>query len=396
MYIIPSNIERGSFRMTVFHVKGQKPYCVNTIEKIRTPRLLVFQDRVHRNIGKMRQVLEEIVPGSGFHHLSPHLKTNKSSLIMRWMLDAGISSFKTCINEAEMAAESGAKDIFIAYPLLAADAVHIAALASEYPDVVFSVQIGSLPHAHILRDAAVQCKTKWRFFIDVDVGMHRTGILPQEVFTLYSEVSQWPAFDFMGLHGYDGHIHHAGEQDRLNHARKSMQALLRVVAAFKRNTVTVPRIMVAGSLTFNLDLAYLYPRIGEQTLLQVSPGTWIYWDSEYDRLMPDVFEPAALILAQVIHVGGKNRITLNLGHKRWGADRGPVDCFSHPDLRVVSFNEEHTVLQHEGHNTFQIGDYVLIVPKHVCSTVNLYSYFTVIGENGKIAQLKEPVNGRNK
>jgi len=175
-----------------------------------------------------------------------------------------------------------------------------------------------------------------------------------------------------------------------------METLLKVVAGFREKKIEVPRIMTAGSLTFDLDLAYLYPRIGQETFLQVSPGTWIYWDSEYNRLMPGGFEFAALILAQVIDTSTNNRITLNLGHKRWGADRGPVDLFSRSDLKVVSFNEEHTVLQVETDKSFKIGDYLLIVPKHVCSTVNLFEFFSVIGEDGTVERSEEPVDGRNR
>ncbi len=344
----------------------------------------------------MKKYLEDIVPDSGFHHLSTHIKTNKSSLMMQWLLEAGISSYKTSMNEAELAARSGAKDIFVAYPLLMADAQFIAQLVSEYPDTAFSVQVGGLEHAKILQKGARRSKIRWSYFIDVDVGMHRTGSSPQKVFEIYKDISRWPELEFIGLHGYDGHNHHASLRERREEVQISMETLLKVMATFRKNKITVPRLITAGSLTFCLDLAYLYPKIGKETHLQVSPGTWIYWDSEYDRLMPGGFEFAALIVTQVIDISENNRIILNLGHKRWGADRGPVDLFSHSDLRVVSFNEEHTVLQNGSKDSFKIGDYILIVPKHVCSTVNLYEYFTVIGESGAIENLEVPVDGRNR
>ncbi|MBC6948323.1 hypothetical protein DWB58_10360, partial [candidate division KSB1 bacterium] len=128
----------------------------------------------------------------------------------------------------------------------------------------------------------------------------------------------------------------------------------------------------------------------------VSPGTWIFWDSNYERLAPGEFEIAAVILAQVMDIGQPHRFTLNLGHKRWSVDSGPVRFFSRPGLKFVSVSEEHTVLAHEGKETFQIGDYVLLAPHHVCPTINLYEEFSVIGEHGEIEIAASPVDGRNR
>ena len=105
---------------------------------------------------------------------------------------------------------------------------------------------------------------------------------------------------------------------------------------------------------------------------------------------------AALILAQAAETNGSRRMTLNLGHKRWAADQGAVNCFSIPSAKVVSFSEEHTVLEHDGSQSFKTGDYVLLAPRHVCSTVNLWEYFVIIGSNGRIINSRAPVSARNR
>jgi D-serine deaminase-like pyridoxal phosphate-dependent protein len=91
-----------------------------------------------------------------------------------------------------------------------------------------------------------------------------------------------------------------------------------------------------------------------------------------------------------------HRITLNLGHKRWAAERGPVQLFSRAQLKVVSYSEEHTVLEHPAEEKFEVGDYVLIAPRHVCPTVNLYEDFTLMGTHGQIEIASSPVDGRNR
>ena len=382
--------------MTAFEIVGQQPYIIQDIQHIKTPHLLVFRDRVERNLARVKSYLENIAPNSGFRHLCVHTKTNKSSLITKMMLDVDITSFKCGLNEIDMVAQTGATDIFIAYPLLLQDVLHLVQLMHQFPDTHFHVQISSKEHAHILRHVTKNQEVCWRYFLDLDVGMHRTGIAPQEAFSLYSYVSEWDNFQLSGLHGYDGHIHDKDAQRRNEKAQHAMQLLVDVYSFFKKHNVIVPRVVVAGSPVFQQDFAILHDKINADTLVQVSPGTFIYWDSCYENILPRKFEFAAVILAQVVDLGSDNRITLNLGHKRWAADQGPVEVFSNTDLRMYSFSEEHTVLQHLADQQFKIGDYVLIVPRHICPTVNLFEEFTLIDENGEIEKLSSPVDARNR
>jgi len=381
--------------MTDFYIRGKR-YSIQNIEDIATPRLVVFQDMVEENIARMRRYLEAVTRDNGFDHLCVHVKTNKSSFQTKMLLDQGISWYKSTLNEVNMLIDSGVKDIFIAYPLLEKGAAFAARTMKENPDITLQVQIGCRKHAEILKKIATEYNIQWRYYIDIDVGMHRTGIEPGKVYSLYKSLADVPEFIFTGLHGYDGHIHFQDEDKRKTEAEKSMQKLIDVFTVFSQNQVPVERVMAAGSLTFEQDLQILYEHISDRTRVMVSPGTWVYWDTEYDAVLRGKFELAALVLAQVIEVGEDNRLTVNCGHKRWGADRGPVEVFSGEGLRVLSFNEEHTVLTVPASDRYNVGDYILIAPKHVCSTVNLYEYVTLIGKDGKIRELQLPVDARNR
>ena len=126
----------------------------------------------------------------------------------------------------------------------------------------------------------------------------------------------------------------------------------------------------------------------------------IYRDSGYDRRMPGLFEYAACVLAHVMDRPTRDLLTLNLGHKRWGIDNGPIEVFSEPGLEFVSASEEHTVLRIDpsrgGDVSNQIGAPVLLVPRHVCSSVNLWETFVVLGPDGSIEDPASPVDGRNR
>jgi D-serine deaminase-like pyridoxal phosphate-dependent protein len=381
--------------MAIFRIPGSRPYRIDDPEKFSTPRLLVFRDRVEENLKQMRLCLEKTAPGEAFSSLCPHVKTHKSEWTTRRMMAFGIDSFKATPNELDMLCECGPGEIFLAYPLLLKDALRVAEAAKRYPDIRFFVQMGSAAHRDILIRAARETEAGWDVYLDVDVGMHRTGMDAGAVLEFYKTSFPHPDLRFAGFHGYDGHVHHEKEGDRIREARKAMKVIVDLVRRFQDESIPVPRVMAAGSPTFDTDFRILYEELEPETRIQVSPGTWIYWDSGYDRLMPGAFQYAALILAQVMD-DGDGWYTLNLGHKRWGADQGPVERFSHPHMEVISFSEEHTVVKTEGKPLLRVGDYVLVVPRHICSTVNLYETFVLVNKEGDVENDSVAVDARNR
>jgi len=353
---------------------------IREIGKIKTPALIVFKNSVLKNLDTIKSYLEQLSPNSGYEYLCPHVKTNKSLFITKMMLDAGIKSFKCTLNEIEMLIKSGAKNIFVAYPLLEQNANELAEHIDANPDINFQVQIGSIEHAEILNKVAINKGVSWNYFIDIDVGMHRTGTAAENVYELYEKLSDWKNFYFIGLHGYDGHNHHTDKKLRESTSRQSMSILIELYNQFAKNKIEIGKIIVSGSPSFRLDFEILYKALKDKVDIMVSPGTWIYWDSQYDNILPHEFEFAAFILAQVMDIG-ENQITLNLGHKRWAVDQGEIQIFSEPELKIKTFSEEHTVLSTNNSFLYNIGDYILIVPRHICPTVNLYENFTVIGDD---------------
>ncbi len=381
--------------MHEFKFPNRDSLKIKDIKKIKTPALVIFKNSVIKNINTIKSYLEQVSPNSGYKHLCPHVKTNKSSYMTKLMLGAGINLFKCTPNEVEMLVEAGAKEIFVAYPLLEQNAIELAEHINANSEINFQVQIGSVEHAEILNKVSINKDVIWNYFIDTDVGMHRTGTAANNVFEVYKKISEWKNFNFIGLHGYDGHNHHKNKILRESTSRESMAILLDLYNQFFNNDIQINKIMVAGSPSFRTDFEILYKALKNNVDILVSPGTWIYWDSQYDNILPGEFEFAAFVLAQVMD-SAENQITLNLGHKRWAADQGEIQIFSEPELKIKSFSEEHTVLSTDKSSQYKIGDYVLIVPRHICPTVNLYENFTLIGKEGEIERLSIPIDARNR
>lgn len=369
-----------------------RPYQINEVEKIRTPRLLVFSDRVLRNIDSMKRLLEAFDPPLTVAQLCPHVKTHKSVWVTKKLLTAGISFFKSTLNEVKMLIESGAEAIFIAYPLLETDAAEAAAVMSMNPNIQFYVQVSHPRHVEILRSLP---QMRWNVFIDVNVGMNRTGLLPENAWPFFEKIVGLPNFSFAGIHAYDGHVHQPNVTERRQQAAQSMKQVINLVNQFYVNGCAPPMTMVAGTPAFLLD-AEILSREQLPTRLLFSPGTWIYYDSLSNELWPGAFEIAAVLLAQVIDLPTTTTATLNIGHKRWAVDQGAIDAFSIPGMKALHWSEEHTVVSVPGESQLDVGDYILMAPRHVCSTVNLWEHAAHIDETGEIETLNCPVDARNR
>src|SRR5919112_768615 len=86
--------------------------------RVSTPALVIDLDVVERNAARMAAEV-----GAHGIRLRPHIKTHKSVGLARIQLDAGAQGITVgTLGEAEVMAAAGINDIFIAYPLWAADA----------------------------------------------------------------------------------------------------------------------------------------------------------------------------------------------------------------------------------------------------------------------------------
>ncbi|MGZ9142398.1 MAG: alanine racemase, partial [Candidatus Binatia bacterium] len=116
-----------------------------------------------------------------------------------------------------------------------------------------------------------------------------------------------------------------------------------------------------GSYTFDL-----WPRHLTQF---VSPGSWTYSSAQHDIELADLeWRPAAFVLATVISVH-KNTATLDAGSKAISPDKPMAERFRWGG-RIVLMNEEHVIVES---TDLRVGDRVLLMPQHACTTAYLYN-----------------------
>jgi D-threonine aldolase len=215
-------------------------------------------------------------------------------------------------------------------------------------------------------------------FLDVDCGMHRTGIAPgNAAIELYGRIAAAPGLRTAGLHAYDGHIHDPGLAARTLRCETDFAPVLALRNALTAIGLPVPTIVAGGTPTFPLH--------ARRPDVELSPGTCVLWDAGYAKKLPDLeFLPAAVLLTRVVSKPMAGRICTDLGHKAVAAENPPprVVFLTLPEANAVTHSEEHLVLETSQAQALQVGDCLYGVPWHVCPTVALHSDVVVV-RNGR-------------
>ena len=344
-------------------------YTVKHPDQIPSPALLVYPERVKRNISEMFRV------AGGPQRLRPHVKTHKCKEIVSLQQESGIDKFKCAtIAEAEMLAESKVISVLLAYQPTGPNATRYLALIKRYPATDFSALVDNLQSAHQLNQLSADSDSTVGLYVDLDVGMHRTGISAgPEVSALVTFIKKADNLKFRGWHAYDGHIRDTDFEER----KKSVDAAFSKIAHLLSEDESF-EIVAGGSPTF--------PVHALNAQLTLSPGTCLLWDQGYSTILPDQqFLHAAILLTRVISKPSDGLLCLDLGHKAIASEM-PHPRVYFPELDQVQFlthSEEHLVIKTDQAADFQIGDVLYGIPMHICPTTALHQELVVI-EQGEI------------
>jgi len=352
---------------------------------IPSPALVLFRDRIEHNLRLMLEI------AGGPARLRPHVKTHKLGPLVRRQIELGITKFKAAtIAETEMCAESGAADVTLAFPAAGPNILRLCELARRFPATRFSALTDSAPSIRGLSVAARDAGVTVDVFLDIDCGMHRTGIPPDDsAVELYKLIAAAPALRAAGLHAYDGHIHEPDPVTRRALCEAAFVPVLALRAKLQGMNLPVPVLVAGGSPTFPIHAAH--------SDRDCSPGTTVLWDFGYGDKFADLpFQPAAILLTRVVSKPGPNRLCLDLGHKAVAAENPHprVRLIELPDAVAVMQSEEHLVVETPCAAEFAIGQALHGIPRHICPTVALHAEAWVVERGRVVAPWPIPARAR--
>ena len=305
--------------------------------------------------------------------LRPHAKTHKSTHVAHRQLAHGaIGLTVATLTEAEMAARAGAGDILLAHPPVGdAKLRRLEKLAAAVNRLGVSVD-----DVEVARALPAAVDVLW----EVDTGLRRLGTPPGEatVAQVHELLHHIEPARFRGLLTHGGHAYMAANDGARRQAAAEEAGGLRETAELLRASgVEVRELSVGSTPTAGHS--------GEQHgITELRPGTYVYGDANQVVLRSQLQEQCALGVVATVIGAYPDRVVVDAGSKAISADLrvpglngyGMVVANREPVLERLS--EEHGVIT--GAPALRVGDRVVILPAHACTTVNLHPALLFAGD----------------
>ena len=139
---------------------SQNWYAIDNTEEVVSPSLLVYPDRIEKNIQHM------IATVANVNQLRPHIKTHKTAEIFKMQMAHGIHKFKCAtIAEAELLGKCGAKDVLLAMQPVGANVGRLFNLIDRFPKSEFSTLVDNELSVKILGNTAEEKQLKVKLFL---------------------------------------------------------------------------------------------------------------------------------------------------------------------------------------------------------------------------------------
>jgi D-serine deaminase-like pyridoxal phosphate-dependent protein len=361
------------------------------IEALDTPVVLIDLDKVEANLRRGAQ----IAAASGVS-LRPHTKTHKSPYFAGRQLAHGAQGITVAkVGEAEVMAQAGQTDIFIANTIFGATkAERVAALVAQ---VRMAVGVDHLEQARGLSAAMSGAPRPLEIMIEVDTGSHRGGVDAAEVVALAQAVAALPGLLVRGIYTYEGYTAGAADAGALAAIQHEAQESMVRLGGDLGTALGIRPVISVGSTPGLLSGAGY-----RQGITEIRPGTYIYLDASLTGLAGGQDHCAAHVLATVVSRPGPGRAVLDAGSKSLTSDTRPSGLGKTQGngllvdygLTIARLSEEHGVVEGEGADRLSIGQKVRVLPNHICPVINLFDEVVAV-RNGQV-EMVLPVAARGR
>ncbi|MHA1150975.1 MAG: DSD1 family PLP-dependent enzyme [Promethearchaeota archaeon] len=352
-------------------------------EKISTPALIIDYDLMLENINTMAKLAQH----NGVK-LRPHVKTHKCPEIAKLQLEAGASGICVAkVGEAEVFAKEGFDDILIANQVV--DLGHIKRLIKLNKKSLVRVCVDSKKNITDLNAAAEKAGITLEVVMEIDIGLGRNGVKPGEPTLLLADsIKENKSLKLVGLQGYEGHLISVLDENlRKKLTEDCMQNLLDARDILNDNGYEINYLTASNTATCKFSAKV-------KGITEVQPGTYIFNDEHHERVVSD-FKIAATVLAGITNNPGRRVYTMDAGLKAITTDNGNPIFKKYPKSKIRIMTEEHGIFKSGPKEIFELGQKVELIPSHICTTVNLYDFFTVIRNGVVFAKWDIAARGKN-
>ncbi len=357
---------------------------------ITEPTLLLDELKCKKNI-------ERMVQKAAKHNLifRPHFKTHQSKHIAGWFRKKGVN--KITVSSLKMAryfAKDGWNDITVAFPVNMLEIDTIRQLAGK---IKLNLLVESLESATFLSKNLTSTVS---IFIKIDIGYHRTGILPENtplIDTILEEIKNSSTLKFAGFLGHAGHSYQAKNKQEIQNIHTTSIGMLQKLK--ERYKSIFPHLILSTGDTPTCSVMDEFTGTDE-----IRPGNFVFYDLTQRAIRACNFDDIAVVMAcpivakhqsrneLIIYGGGvhfsKDHLVLNNGTKTIfgkvvSLTNSGWQGLNNDENYLSKLSQEHGTVTVERHifDKYKVGDVIGIMPVHSCLTANLTkSYLTLDGK----------------
>lgn len=335
------------------------------LDLMDTPRVVIDLDIVEQNCRTMAESLAR-------YHIAwrPHIKTHKSVLLAKKQQECGAKGI-TCakIGEAEIMANAGFDDIYLAYPLIG-QAKLTRYLALSRQGKRLRTLVNDLSAAEALGAAFAAEGREAQVLLEVDGRFGRGGV-PLARFEAFARAAaRIKGIQVVGAASFCGNSSHmANEADRRADAKIEAGDLL------KAREILLACGLEASVLSSGSSVSSRYPEC-LAGITESRAGTCIFNDMTHVSLgTVPVSACAATVAATVVTLPEKGKAIIDAGSKTLSSDLcdrpGYGYVVEYPGIEIPRLSEEHGFLDLPDGLELQVGEVLHIIPNHICPVVNL-------------------------
>ena len=361
-----------------------------------TPALLIDRDRALENIRMMQEKADRLGLA-----LRPHIKTHRMPYFAKLQMEAGACGIACAkIGEAEVMADAGIGDIFIANEVIGRDKYErlrdLARRVRVRAGIDNVVQLAQM-------EEAFEGEKPLEVLIEYEVGEVRSGVVEDWQLTgLVSAIKASRNVVLKGIFSHEGHTYKAKDAaDCRAKAKAAYERTVRAADIIRSMGVDIDTVSIGATPSVMLcDEPEQYEGVTELRL-----GTYIFFDVGQSKAIGDFSRCAATVLASVISKPYGDRVVLDAGAKALVSQNRPSGiCATNgfgavkgaEHITVDNLYDEHAVLNSaEFRDGVQIGDKVGIIPSHICPTVNLYDKAYLVSGGRVIEEIPVACRGRS-
>ncbi|MBU5306642.1 alanine racemase [Clostridioides mangenotii] len=348
------------------------------INELSTPNFLLNLDALENNIKNVQNLCNE-----NGKELWPMTKTHKSTKITQIQMKYGAKGLLVgTVDEAEEFIKAGINSITFPYPV--ANPVDIKRIIHLAKEGRIILSFDNADSAKIWNDILSQADITLEYFILINSGLNRLGVLPGNCLELAKDLSDFKNLKLIGISTHPGHVYGITSSSEVPEiSRQEVEAMSTAKNLLVKNGFNM-EVVASGSTPTFFDV------VDNDILDVLRPGNYVFYDNI--QLSLDVCKEddcSLTALGTIISRPSKNLFIVDVGSKCLGLDKGAhgsalITGFGkvkgHSELDIIGLSEEVGKIEIVGETDLKIGDKIEIIPNHSCSCLNMTSY--VIGYRG--------------